>query len=231
VTAVEEIRDVGVLLGLCDVELAHSTHRQNLGHGLADVLLGEGDGTVEVVPVAPHRREVEAQREESFRELPSSIRPEVEEDQGVAILHPMRCRLSDHGRLDELVGHSARVARLDGGDGIRGHQPFSPTDRRDGALCALEPPVSIHGVVTAADGDDAGTLRDELPEVVGRRGRRDVTAVGERVDEGVLRHLLAPAQLEEGAQVVDVGVDAPVGDEAEQMDGSTLAPCSPERAP
>ena len=57
--AVEEVRDVRVLLGLGDVQLADAVLGADLGHRLVDVLLREGDGAVEVVSVARHRRYIE----------------------------------------------------------------------------------------------------------------------------------------------------------------------------
>ena len=48
--------------------------------------------------------------------------------------------------------------------------------------------------------------------------RRHVAAVRERVDPCPLGHVLALGELEERLQVVDVGMDAALGDEAEQVD-------------
>ncbi len=48
--------------------------------------------------------------------------------------------------------------------------------------------------------------------------RRDVATVGEGVDERALRHPLASRELEQSTQVLDVRVNAAVGDESEQMD-------------
>ena len=54
--------------------------------------------------------------------------------------------------------------------------------------------------------------------------RRDVASVREGVDPRVLRHPLTRRQVEQRAQVIDVRVDAAVGDEAEEMNvGATLA--------
>ena len=75
-----------------------------------------------------------------------------------------------------------------------------------------------------------GALGDELRQVVARRGRRDVAAVGERVDVGALGHALAAGELEQGAQVVDVRVDAAVGDEPEQVDVAAALLRPPEGA-
>ena len=57
--AVEEVRDVRVLLGLGDVQLADAVLGADLGHRLLDLLLLEDHRAVEVFLVARHRRHVE----------------------------------------------------------------------------------------------------------------------------------------------------------------------------
>ncbi len=59
--------------------------------------------------------------------------------------------------------------------------------------------------------------------------RRHVAAVRERVHPRPLRHPLSLGQLEKRAQVVDVRVNTPVGDEAEQMDVAAALSRAPER--
>ena len=78
-------------------------------------------------------------------------------------------------------------------------------------LCPIPTVVAIHRVVPAGDGRDA--VDGQLGEVVDRGVRRDVAAVGERVDPRLLRR-----ELHERLDVVDVRVDAAVRDEAEQVD-------------
>ena len=56
--AVEEVGDVGVLLGLGDMELADVVLGQDFRDGFVDILLAERDRAVEVVAVAGHRRQV-----------------------------------------------------------------------------------------------------------------------------------------------------------------------------
>ena len=60
--------------------------------------------------------------------------------------------------------------------------------------------------------------------------RRHVAAVGEGVDPRALGHPLAPGELEQGAQVIDVGVDAAVGDEPEQVHVAVALARAPKRA-
>ena len=83
--AVEEVRDVRVLLRLRRVELADAVGREHLGERVLDDVLREGDGEVEVVAVAGHRRQVDAELAELLGELPRAVGAEVEEDRGVAL--------------------------------------------------------------------------------------------------------------------------------------------------
>ena len=65
-SAVEEVRDVSVLLGLGDVELAKAVLGEHLGDRVLDDLFLEDDGTVEVDPVPGHRREVDPLLQQSL---------------------------------------------------------------------------------------------------------------------------------------------------------------------
>jgi hypothetical protein len=115
--AVEEVRDVGVLLGLGGVELADAVLAEHLGERAVDVLLAEGDREREVLAVAGHRRQVDAELAELLRELPRPVGAEVEEDRRV--LRGIETRAAvDHRRLDELVRHSGVVVPLHFREGI-----------------------------------------------------------------------------------------------------------------
>ena len=120
--AVEEVGDVGVLLGLGDVELAPAGLGDHLGQGRLRPRLGERDRVGPALAVLGHRRQVE-DRAAAARELLESglgqrpgqlagaIGAEVEEDRDVARRRPVV--LADHRRLDELVGLIAVVGGLD----------------------------------------------------------------------------------------------------------------------
>ena len=79
----------------------------------------------------------------------------------------------------------AVVARLHGGDRIVRVLALAVHDRAQRALGAIPALVAIHRVVAARDGRDP--VDGQLGEVVHRRVRRDVAAVGERMDPGLLR--------------------------------------------
>ena len=55
-----------VLLRLGHVQLANAVLREHLRHRLPDVLLLERDRAIEVLPVAGHRRQVEAGLEQTL---------------------------------------------------------------------------------------------------------------------------------------------------------------------
>ena len=130
--------------------------------------------------------------------------------------------------LDELVRHPRLVARLDGRDGIGRLRALAAHDRGRRPLRALGPVVAVHRVVAADNRGDP--LRRQAGEV-GRGGvRRDVAAVREGVDPRPLLHPLAACQLEQREQVVEVRVDASLGDEAEQVNVPSTLPCPCESA-
>ena len=101
-------------------------------------------------------------------------------------------------------------------------------ERVERLLRPLPALVPVHRVVAA---DDRRQLRRrQLREIGHGRGRRDVPSVGEGVDPRPLLELQSTRELEQGPEVVDVGVDAAVGDEPEQMDCAAARPRPLERA-
>ena len=98
--------------------------------------------------------------------------------------------------------------------------PRPPHERLVSARHAVPALVAIHRVVAPADRRDASArcgegLLEALDVVGGGAGRR-VPAVGEDVHRDP-RHAAPPRELEQGLEVALVGVDAAVGDEAEEM--------------
>jgi hypothetical protein len=213
--AVEEVRDVGVLLRLRDVELAKAPPGEHLGHRPLHVLLCEGDRAREVVPVTGHRRQIETVRCQPFGELARPVRTEVEEDRRVLACE---ARPGQNDRLEELVGDFRVVTGPNRGHGLLRLLPLAGHDRREGTLCALPAAIAVHRVIAAHDGDDPRPFGDELGEVVGRRRRGDVAAVGEGMHVGALLHPLPARELDQGAHVIDMRVNAAVRDEPEEMD-------------
>ena len=113
-----------VLLGLGGVQLADAMLREHVREHHLDRLLGEDDREVEVVPVARHRRQVDAELAELLRQLPRSVGPEVEEDGRVPVGTQPRPAPNDR-RQDEFIRDTALVAVLDGCDRIVGLGAFA----------------------------------------------------------------------------------------------------------
>jgi hypothetical protein len=110
------------------------------------------------------------------------------------------------------------VARLDGCNRILGLDAFPETD---GAVRAIRPfpaAVAVHRVVPAADGREP--IHRQFCEIARGGVWRDVASVGEGVHPHALLHTLALRQREQRAEVVDVGVNAAVRHEPEQVDVS-----------
>ena len=102
---------------------------------------------------------------------------------------------AEDDRLDELVRHTAAVARANRCGGVVGCLALAGDDRRERTVGALPALVAIHRVVAPDDGCDAvgGKGRD----VVDGRVRRDVAPVGKRVHPGPVGEALTLAELEQ----------------------------------
>src|SRR5581483_395317 len=109
-----------------------------------------------------------------------------------------------------LVGGTAGVAGVDRRDRVVGLPAFAPGDRGERTVGPVPALIPVHGVVAAGDrGDSVG---GQLGEVAHRRVGRDVAAVRERMDPRLLGR-----EPEQRAEMVDVGMDAAVGHETEQV--------------
>ena len=205
---------MGVLLRLRRVELTEARLRDDLGQRVGHDLLGEDDRALEVVGVAGHRDDVDTRIEQLPRQLANPIRPEVEHDRGVAVRVEPRAA-AEHDRLQELVGDPTRVARPDRRDRVVGLLADAQEDRVERPLRPLPPLVAVHRVV--APGHRCDAVGRQRREVGDRRLGRDVPPVGERVHPRPVAHPLPLGELEQRPQVVDVRVDAAVGDEPEQV--------------
>ena len=125
--------------------------------------------------------------------------------------------------LDELVRHTRVVTSLHFFHGDCPLDRAAGDDGFEGPVGSVPVLVSVHRVVAARDGGDS--IGRQLGEIVDGRGRRDVPAVRERMDPRLLGR-----EAQQRLQVVDVRVDAAVGDEPEQMDVLTSLERA-ERAP
>ena len=231
--AVEEVGDVRVLLGLGDVKLAAAGRGDDLGQGRLGARLGEGDGVGPALAVGGHRGQVEqraAARElievrlgQGAGHLAGAVGTEVDEDRHVALVGAVV--VADHRRLDELVGLLALIRLLDRLGGGRRMQAAGMDDRVVGELDPLPAGVAVHRVIAAADrGDTAGLAQPalELAEVAAAAVGQRVAAVGEGVKDDVGDALLR-GELDRRLDVLPAGVDAAVGDEAEQVQAAARA--------
>ena len=98
-------------------------------------------------------------------------------------------------------------------------------DRVVGELGPLPARVAVHRVVAAADGGDPPGLAQpalQFRQVGAAAVRQRVAAVGEGVEDDV-GHALLGGQLDRGLDVLPAGVNAAVGDEAEQVQAPARA--------
>ena len=160
--AIEEEGDMRVLLGLGDVELCEVVLGEDVGQYVLRELLGEGHRSGNRGVVLGEADETHAREHGAFEplergvsecacDLTCAVRPEVEEDDSVAIGDPYR---SDHRRNHELVVHACLVGgsnhcgRVVCGDALAEHH------RLPGPLHPVPPIVAVHGVVAAHDRRD-----------------------------------------------------------------------------
>jgi len=239
-TAVEEVRDVGVLLRLGDPELCESVIRQHRTQGRLGLLRRERHREVERLVVLGHRDEFDRRRCrldprrvpvvrahvcEHPSQLTSAVGTEVTEHHGVAVREPRV--VADDGRLDELVGVAAFVRPLDRFDcGVGSVIGFSGDDSVVRASRPFPVLVAIHRVVPPGDGrDTAGATLGgdtlQFGEILSTAVGRGVTAVGERVGDGL--DTTVGGRLDQCVEVRLSGVDTAVTDESEQVESAVVA--------
>src|SRR6266511_559984 len=170
-------------------------------------------------PRPPRDREaVEPLLHERDRHLARPIRPEVEEDQSVAVLDARA--VADDRRLEQLIAALVPlVAAPDRRLGGRDARAIGIDDRAPRPLRAVPALVAVHRPVPAVDRRD----RDlDLREQLERAARGHVAAV----EEAVVRDApdaLAPGELAERVQVPQVGVDAAGREQTEEMERAAIA--------
>src|SRR5438094_884563 len=120
--AVQKVRDVGILLRLCGVELSPARVGDHFREDLVERLVGEGYLRGEALLILGERHAVRKTRPVVAREvvpglvhhgvaqLASAVGTEVEEDHTIAVAD-RRCRFvagrDNPGRRDEFVGDAA----------------------------------------------------------------------------------------------------------------------------
>ena len=223
---------MGKLLGLGAVELGNAGIAEDLAQGgLRHVVLeGVGQRVVLVVlhdagdldPVHPAPVEgLEVGLEEGLDHLPRAVLAEIEVDDLIAVLDQFAAR--DDGGLDELVVLAGLIGQVDRRAGGRRVPALTVHQAAPGQFGALPALVAIHGVVTPGDGGHGPTGRRQgllhRGEVALGRAGRGVAPVGEDMDHRP--RPLAPTQLDQGHELIDVAVHAPIRDQAHQVDRPT----------
>lgn len=129
---------------------------------------------------------------------------------------------------DELVGDAVVVELADAGGGAVIAASFGIAGDHcvEGWFFLFPATVAVHGIVAAADaGQEADVVLVELAEkvleVAEAAGGHGVAAVHEGMDEDA-GELVFGGHAEEGVEVALVGVDAAVGEESDEVEGSSL---------
>ena len=238
--AVEEVRDVGVLLGLGQAQIRDAPLGPDVREDACPGARRERGRQIELRLVFREADEVELRRlrprkvgkpgfGQRARDLPGAVRPEIEEHDRVPIDDRADglAVLGDHRRLDELVGLAARVGGLDGRRRSLGAQAGGEHQRLVGAGHAVPALVAVHGVVAAGDrGDLPAEFRErrlEARDVAGRGPGRRVAPVREDVHPDA-RHAGLARELQESFEVALVRVDPAVGHQPHQVQGRAPAP-------
>ena len=195
--AVEEEGDVRILLGLGNTQLGQAVVGEILAEGVDELLRLEGDlnvGHGRVIlrhadvgdgeTAVPALKSAEIVIDKGAGDLARSVGTEVVEDDAVVCFDSVAAR--DHGRQHELVGHAVVIAVLHRLYGIGLLYALAVDNRGICLFDALPAIISVHRVVTSADGSDLadadlGALFDSLRHILLRAGRGHVTTVEERV--------------------------------------------------
>ena len=164
--AVKEISDVRIFLRLGDAQLLLARRAHHIAENVLErlrpendraivgrVILGQGD-VMHARPDFPVEA-VEILEKKSLRELPGAIGPEVEEDDGIAVVDALFVRLGKDQRRHELVRLALCVMPADRGRRrVRADFAAPEHDRVPGELRPVPAPVAIHREIATDDGHD-----------------------------------------------------------------------------
>ena len=261
--AVEEVGDVGILLGLCDAEVAEVGLGHDVGEDVVHALCWDDDGELEVLVVLGHADVVEVAGNdvegdlgvefdgfgevvslaadgvvgeagvagEDAGDLTDAVGAVVEVDDDVFVADDtdgLAFRVDAGEWRDELVGDFVVVEFADAGDGVvvAAAGGLACDHGVEGLALLLPAEVAVHGEVAAVDAGecadaDLAELLLELLNEAEAAGGQGVASVHEGVDEDV-RELLLAGHAQECVEVADVGVDAAIGEQTDEMQAVTL---------
>lgn len=228
--AIEEIRDVRVLLGFGAVELSQTQAADYVGEAGLRHLWCKGIGQYPLLVVGHHAADpgpwtvaaveaLEAGQAQRIDDLLRAVLAEIEADRLVLTGHGHE--IGHQHRLDEFIALAGVVGGVDRGLGRRRLLSLAVYPGAPGQLCALPALVAVHGGIAPGEAGDgaAGRLQQRFDVLdVGQCGLRcGVAAVADEVQQRA--RALYPAQFDERDQVAEVAVHAAVRDQTEQVHG------------
>ena len=230
--AVEEERNVCVLLGLGNAELGHTQIGDIFAERVLQALRLEGDFHARNRSIVLRHADVvdlrlyalkagELRINECTGDLTRTVGTEVCEDDRVVVLDG--CALGNDNRNNELVGYAVCVGLLHGlvcGSSVLA---FAECDGVVRLLYTIPAVITVHCVVTAGYGCDAADLDSvdlglQAVDILNTGLRRRVTAIHEAV-EANLAQTIAACQLEQRKHVVNVGMHTAVRQQTENVQG------------
>ena len=230
--AVEEERNVCVLLGLGNAELGHTQIGDIFAERVLQALRLEGDFHARNSSIILRHADVvdlrlyalkagEFRINECTGDLTRTVGAEVCEDDRVVILDGRA--LGNDDRNNELVGYAVCVGLLHSlvcGSSVLA---FAECDSVVRLLYAIPAVITVHCVVTAGYGCDAADLDSvdlglQAVDILDTGLRRRVAAVHEAV-EANLAQTIAACQLEQRKHVVNVGMHTAVRQQTENVQG------------
>ena len=230
--AVEEERNVCVLLGLGNAELGHTQIGDIFAERVLQALRLEGDLHARNSSIVLRHADVvdlrlyalkagEFRINECTGDLTRTVGAEVCEDDRVVVLDGRA--LGNDNRNNELVGYAVCVGLLHSlvcGSSVLA---FAECDSVVRLLYAIPAVITIHCVVTAGYGCDAADLDSvdlglQAVDILDTGLRRRVAAVHEAV-EANLAQTIAACQLEQRKHVVNVGMHTAVRQQTENVQG------------
>ena len=244
--AVEEARHVAELLRLGDAQLAQARAGDDLAEQVVHAAVGihrPEQVVLELVPVAGEAEVGDLRparalsgvvvADESLGELDGAILAVVGVHDAIAVAHTVIA--ADHVAGDVLVGHLgavrraiSRVGGLDGAFGVGGGPAPRLDEAGKGGVRQGILARAVHGVVAAHHGADAAAadlahLEAQASQVLERAAGRGVAPVEEWMDDDLARRVLAPGAAHDLEEMLLVGVDALVLEQAEQVEASARA--------
>lgn len=220
-TTVEEEGDVGVLLGLGNVDLLDALGTKGLSENITHVLGLESNGEWVVKLVLGHSREPDVlwvcevrlwrtvDVAEELGDFADTIGAVVEEEDLVVVLDAALLATDNDG-LQELIVLILAVSLLDSCDGVAAVLALSENHTLEGNLDSVPALVTVHGVVAANDGGNLSDadflgLVEKLLHVAGAGLGVGIASIAEEMDVDVGNANLL-GHLEEGVKVVLLGV-------------------------